>query len=465
MPSLSRLHVPSVFCNTAVILFLLAVAGLQGLEMLSYPISDRIYRPQPPNETIWVLPFYNTGLFLVTIALVAWCEHKKILTRPWRLLIVVIMVEGAVFAALTANIGSIDLYYYIAHGRKFAILGMDPYTPLLNVTSDPIINPIPPIWKHFPSFYGPTAILLFGFLNTILPAEILSLLIGFKVFFLLTFFVFSWLMYQLLKDRQPLPLTRWVALCANPIIWLLCLRDAHVEIVMLTLMAGCFLAIDRKRWLLAGVLLGMLCSIKAIMLALLPFIAWHVWQETADKQRVLRFIGGFAGYMLPLYILFNGGEFSTLMTQALQQHHCPQVISWAIYETFKILPFQFSETDPYVVSRWAANAVLLALLAAIAATLVLTRRKPDLMGICACVLALVTLTRTWGPPWYALWSVLPFILYVRTYGTTLAVILFFTLYALNPDFCGTRVTTNVAIIIAALWLGIKHMGLAEPTKR
>ena len=108
---------------------------------------------------------------------------------------VTISLLTAACAAFTYHISSIDITYYIAFGRNYAVLGNNAYQPLKLVATDPIISQVNPFWFNIGAVYGPSAIWIFSLINLMMPPNPVWLLVGLKTLWLILFSVTAYLLY------------------------------------------------------------------------------------------------------------------------------------------------------------------------------------------------------------------------------------------------------------------------------
>jgi hypothetical protein len=449
------------------ILSLLAMAAVQALMMAAHPINVAVLIPEETGKLIRIArpgPYIQSAAFLLALALAAWLEARGALSHRQRAPIYGIAAMGALAAALTASIGSTDFVYYIAHGYKLGVLHTTPYAPLSGLESDPVIGSIArnSVWSQLPPYCGPTFFLFLAFLVQFLPASLGPLLVGIKCIWFGLFVLFGWLLHRLVSGS--LGLTRWLALCANPALWLLCLRDAHMDFLIVVILVASFLTLQRRRWMVTGILLAMAVSIKIVMFTIVPFFVWHAFINPGEEEpwgRAGRMLLGFISYIVPIYIVFNGAEFNGPLNAAVHLQACAQVFPWALVNLLQYRPWNFPEDMARQVGGVASNILLLAALAWMFIRVTLQKKPFNLPGAVAGSMAAVLLTRSWCGPWYVFWLMPSLLLLARTPKMIFAVAVFLIAYGINNQPCFAMPFTSLLFISGgALW-GLRMLTAPE----
>ncbi len=406
------------FAGFALCVLLFGVVMLQLSHWGQYPIDKvRVMMPDRAYTMDGLSGWaggYLTHLqmlgFAGIIMIACYLESQKRYSVQLHYCVVGLVMVGAFFAVLSIPLGTGDIYYYIAYGRKLGILGLDPYLPLNEALFDPLIQQAGDYWMHIPANYGPSAILLFAALNFMAVPEMSSLLLVFKLFWLLVFFAFMAISYRLFQSKGEYPATRWLLLCANPVTWRLLLSDTHMEMLIITVAALCLMAAYRQAWLTLGLLLGVISSIKLIMLVLVPFFVWYALRKREEDSwrpgilRALKVGGLFLAYILPLYVYFKGADILPLIEFSAKYNAMPQIIPDAINHLLQFpLMVQFFHND-YAYVKLLSNLTLLIGLIALFGHFALSRRPQSLPMAMASAMLLLLFTLTWCHPWYILWS-------------------------------------------------------------
>lgn len=451
--------------KAAIVIAMIAIVALQIALQATIPLS----LPPEPVLAPGVISFVRmatslqAALFLLMLPMVALMEKRGHICARFRYAILGLMAAGALAAAVCSHLDDMDLYYYIAYGRKLAILHLTPYTPLYNVAADPIISLFPKTWFFTPALYGPAAILIFSLLNLVSPPELLMLVVTFKLAWFLLFLVFAWLTAQLLKSCTAYPYLRWFILCANPMIWMFCLRNGHLEVMVLTLLVLSLWLMQKRQWLVGGFALGALCGTKIIMLAVAPFFLWSAF-AWGNWKRALLVLAGCLAFLVPAYVAFNGGELAALYQFGNNNQHCPQLISFGINKI--VYESHIDWLMKKGISDKISNLVFVIGAAVMFLSVARTRKAVNLARISGAIMLFFWLTRPYTQAWYILWGAVPFILGARSVKELLCAAVFLTIYAalfsIQISWCSPVNFTLVCVIFGVLFIGFRRMVATAP---
>jgi hypothetical protein len=442
-----------------VLLLWIIPVALQVLDLWYHPIGGLPAFPAPPIPIVQHFIYYQAGSFLLALFLLARMEQTRTLSKRLRNGLIALFAFTALVTAITANYGSIDLFYYISYGRELAVLGITPYVPLTGVRSDAIVSQIPDYWLDVPCVYGPTAVLFFSALNLVIPATLTALMAAFKLTWLYAFGALAYLSYGLFKQLS-LPFTRWAALFGNPVIWFFCLRDAHLELIMMLFFVITVRLAQRQSWWKMSLALAMLCSIKATMLPLAPFFMWHAimsGEKSGRTHRAWLAIAPFAVYMALLYSAFTGADIIALYHFVQAHQICPQTLSTTLNGLIYWLPLGLTPDELKQAVQIASSALLLAALGTLFIGVSLPKRPLPLMTVSATAMMMVVLASPYQMPWYVLWFALPLLMMpLNLRGVWLAAG-FITYYSLNNDACASREFTQSIFVIGGAAYLIKYI--------
>jgi len=425
--------------NLGVIALLLVVVAVQIITQQFFPLTETLHWHFPfqlPFTSAQIYLFnriFQALAFLVFLGLIALMESREQIRPKLYAVLAGIALVGAFVAALT-NLASPDCFYYIGHGRKLAILHLSPYTPLADVRTDEIIRMIPEKWLSLPSLYGPTAVIFFGFLNVISPPTMPALLLTFKLAWFGMFLLFSVFLYRMLKHYR-YTYTRWFAFCANPVTWHLCLRDAHVEMMMVLFILFCLMAAIKRKWLACGIALGLLCTTKIIMLIIAPFFAIHILRDTLKtpqwrqrKHNLLLFLLGFLGYVIPAYAIFNGGELFGLLDFYSTHDTSFFFIPWIILKFSEATGIGYPVNDPVAFAHISSEIILLSGLCGMFIHACRARIPLNLAAASGIAMMFFIFTVTYQFAWYILWGIVFLIIAVPTLKEVFLLAAFYTLF-------------------------------------
>jgi alpha-1,6-mannosyltransferase len=255
-------------------LFLVLPLAPRFLELHRLPTNrdfDVELRPQGQVTAFWVVS-------MASFALAVWQWRRG--RRPsWALLLAGVAVLQ-LLALLVPPVASKDVYAYSFYGRVQTAYGANPY---LSFPDQHPTDPWHPFWswRLFGPVYGPPFLLLLRLLATIAGPSLLTWVVLAKLVLVAAELVAIWLLVRALRadpgaggqdPRWPLLLIGW-----NPMVLQSIAMSAHVDALLLLVLAAAILAHRRGRHLLAflalvgcflvKVYLGPLAALYAIWLA------------------------------------------------------------------------------------------------------------------------------------------------------------------------------------------------------
>jgi Glycosyltransferase family 87 len=205
-------------------------------------------RPQGQVTAFWVVS-------MASFALAVWQWRRG--RRPgWALLLAGVAVLH-LLALLVPPVASKDVYAYSFYGKVQDQYGANPYL------SFPDQHPLDPwhkfwSWRLFGPVYGPPFLLLLRLVAGVAGPSMLAWVVLAKLLFTAAELVAIWLLVRALRadpasgedPRWPLLLIGW-----NPMVLQSVAMSAHVDALLLLVLAGALLAHRRGRHLLAFLLL------------------------------------------------------------------------------------------------------------------------------------------------------------------------------------------------------------------
>jgi alpha-1,6-mannosyltransferase len=255
-------------------LFLVLPLAPRFLELHRLPTNrdfDVELRPQGQVTAFWVVS-------MASFALAVWQWRRG--RRPsWALLLAGVAVLH-LLALLVPPVASKDVYAYSFYGKVQTAYGANPYL------SFPDQHPTDPwhsfwSWRLFGPVYGPPFLLLLRLLASIAGPSLLTWVVLAKLILVAAELAAIWLLVRALRadpgaggqdPRWPLLLIGW-----NPMVLQSIAMSAHVDALLLLVLAAAILAHRRGRHLLAflalvgcfliKVYLGPLAALYAIWLA------------------------------------------------------------------------------------------------------------------------------------------------------------------------------------------------------
>jgi len=258
-------------------LFLVLPLAPKFLELHRLPTNrdfDVELRPQGQVTAFWVVS-------MASFALAVWQWRRG--RRPsWALLLAGVAVLH-LLALLVPPVASKDVYAYSFYGKVQSAYGANPY---LSFPDQHPTDPWHPFWswRLFGPVYGPPFLLLLRLLAAVAGPSLLTWVVLAKLLLVAAELAAIWVLVRALRvaprgpvepgedPRWPLLLIGW-----NPMVLQSIAMSAHVDALLLLVLAGAILAHRRGRHLLAflalvgcfliKVYLGPLAALYAIWLA------------------------------------------------------------------------------------------------------------------------------------------------------------------------------------------------------
>jgi alpha-1,6-mannosyltransferase len=417
-------------------LFLVVPLAPRFLELHRVPTNrdfDVELRPQGQVTAFWVVS-------MASFALAVWQWRRG--RRPsWALLLVGVVVLH-LLALLVPPVASKDVYAYSFYGKVQTEYGANPYL------SFPDQHPTDPwhkfwSWRLFGPVYGPPFLLLLRLLAAVAGPSMLTWVVLAKLVLVAAELAAIWLLVRALRavpglgedPRWPLLLIGW-----NPMVLQSIAMSAHVDALLLLVLAGALLAHRRGRHLLAFLALVGCFLVKVYMGPLAALYAvWLAAGRPTLRARAAVVAGlGLLGTVLTAlaYLPFAGAG-GKLFTSAVDvsghfsSGSPPNLVRRLLAA---VLPL-FGLSEPAAAAAGARLGRQLAIAGIVAAFVLVARRlRPGVdpwPRIAAFFLAYLLLT-----PWVFYWHEVPLLAIVAVvpWGLTslVAVALSITLVPLAP---------------------------------
>jgi len=297
-------------------LFLVLPLAPRFLELHRLPTHrdfDVELRPQGQVTAFWVVS-------MASFALAVWQWRRG--RRPgWGLLLAGVAVLH-LLALLVPPVASKDVYAYSFYGKVQSEYGANPYL------SFPDQHPLDPwhkfwSWRLFGPVYGPPFLLLLRLLAAAAGPSLLAWVVWMKLLLTAAELAAIWLLVRALRadpsrgedPRWPLLLIGW-----NPMVLQSIGMSAHVDALLLLVLAGALLAHRRGRHLLAFLLLVGCFLVKVYMGPLAALYAlWLASRRPGPRASVATVAGlGLLGTaMTALAYLPYAGAGRRLFTNAV----------------------------------------------------------------------------------------------------------------------------------------------------
>jgi len=242
----------------------------------------------------------------------------------YRLLIGV--ATAVIYASFTAMYptNAIDVYIYAARSRLLTTYGENPNAaqPVVYWDSDPYMRFASQEWADNLSPYGPLWNQLAAPITWIGGDSIGSAVVGFKLLGVASAIAISWLVYQIVRDRQP----EWALPAAlfwlwNPLVLWDGIGNAHNDVTLMLPVIAALWAWQKRldHWVIPLLLASVL--IKYVTLILIPVALVAVWRRNpGSRERVTGVLWSVAGVLfliaVSMYPFYN---VDAMVTSAREQ--------------------------------------------------------------------------------------------------------------------------------------------------
>ena len=227
-------------------------AGVYALLVLCYMLALRLAARIPPRQVVPAIVVVGSGWLL--------CSASLLPAYPGE---------------------SLDIFDYLVRGRMQAMFGVSP----LATTPDAF----PRVafyryatWKEWVDAYGPLWEYASGMVaravGALSRATLPDYILGYRLLAIVMAGLCSLLIFLIVRRETPgLVVVALVAWLWNPLVVISTALGAHNDGLMLALMLVALLCVQRERWLLGLVALGLAAHVKIMALLLLPVLAlWLV---------------------------------------------------------------------------------------------------------------------------------------------------------------------------------------------
>jgi hypothetical protein len=383
-----------------------------------------------------------------------------------------LLVAGAVLltglALLVPPVASEDVYAYSFYGKVQHTYGANPY---LSVPAQHPLDPWYPLWswRFVGPVYGPPFLLLLRLVAVLAGPSLLAWVIWMKLLLVAAELAAVWLLVRVARERGGDPGWPLLLIACNPMVLQAVAMSAHVDALLLLLVAGALLAHGRGRHLVA---FGLLVLAFVVKLYLGPLAGLYgLWlafgrepgRPLARRLRSFAGLGALGAAITALCYLPYASAGTRVVTSILDvgEHFStgspPNLVRRALAW---LLPAAFGVVDTSAARIGAQTGRLLS---AVAVTVVLAlaarrvARSPDPWPVMATwFLAYLLLT-----PWIFYWHEVPLLGIVAVLPWSLtslvAVVLSINLVPILPQVRGvptsatsaTRELGNTAVGLAA----------------
>ena len=255
------------------------------------------------DKTAAIILFF--ALFLVYVAFFVFIASHGRIKRKFKFIILMSVLFVA-FLIIAPPFLSADLYGYIFRAEIVTVHNVNPYHIAPADLGYGNIMPSP----HLPMTYGPLYTVISMVLQKISGPMLFVNMLVFRLFNVLLFAGCAFLIYHIVKLVAPRFSHAATALFLwNPFILIEVVNNGHNDIMMLLCILASVYAIIRKKWIAAGIFLGLGMLIKFMTVILFPILfililkqKGTVWRKITQIILVLVIVSSIAAI---LYIPFD----------------------------------------------------------------------------------------------------------------------------------------------------------------
>jgi hypothetical protein len=274
------------------------------LELFSYPRQDLFYLWKRPESTRW--EFVTSFALLGVLYGLAYLVARRAGSRSAWLATLAGSLVFAFILCFMQPFDAADIYDNIMHGRILGIYGANPFIQV------PATHRFDPFyfyvgWKNSPSAYGPAWELLAGMVARLAGRSNLGNVFAFKA--LSGAFLWGCIFIvarALNKEEAQKRLAGTLLLAWNPIVLYITWGNGHNDAVMLFWILLAYLALSRRRAILAGICLSLGILVKFIPVLLFPALVLVNLQGLPSLRQKLILLSKIclsAAFMIVLFYL------------------------------------------------------------------------------------------------------------------------------------------------------------------
>ena len=299
--------------------------------------------------------------------IVALCAAAVVVAGEWaprcltvRSVVVAGLVPVAVAVALAPQ-GSRDLWGYAAYGRVLVTYHESPYVhPPSEHAGDPVIGRMPAVWQHTRAPYGPAFLAVAGVPSAAGVRSALATRLWFQ-----GLAGVAALLGLLLLARAGASPGRLAVFALNPLLAVFIVNGGHNDLLVGVPVLAAAAAVGGRRWVLAGVALGLAATVKVV--ALLPLVVLVAWVWRRHGRPAWTVAGTAGGFALGALVLAGGtAAVAPLGAEAAQQSRASL---WEAISTWVLRsPRWFSGSSPAaggLVHHWVPYSLAACAVAAV----------------------------------------------------------------------------------------------------
>lgn len=210
---------------------------------------------------------------LAHVRLAAWMERGAWTSGQAHLL----LGAGALACLAGLPLLSPDVFYYLAKGWIESGYGMDAYAVAIRDVpgheADPMFANVYAGFKNHAGNYGPAFQMLCAWVTGVGGGGLIASLLGFKLVCASAYAACAWMVAR--SAPQQAGSSRFFLFAGHPLLLYTFLTAAHNDVLMAAAMLGAWIAASGRRWMWAGLLLGLAFSIKWASLMVTPLFFIH----------------------------------------------------------------------------------------------------------------------------------------------------------------------------------------------
>lgn len=241
--------------------------------------------------------FFLLGWTIVIHYIYSKADFSKIKTD----ILLYTIILATITPLILLPINSTDIYSYITRGRILSVFNQNPYQVNYAEIQDINFQPLKNLWSYKKPAYSPLFIIISSGLSYLSRNSVLKSIYTFKIFFYIIYFLSSYLVYKVIKNKKTLFLFAF-----HPLIIFESINNGHITILVLLFLLSSVYFLQKRGFLYESLsLLFLLFSvfIKYIPIIFVPLYFIYI-HKRSSLRNVLSQLAIFTTFLFTFYIVF-----------------------------------------------------------------------------------------------------------------------------------------------------------------
>jgi hypothetical protein len=223
----------------------------------------------------------------------------------------IVLIFGILLFSLVLPILSSDIFIYLQQGQ-LALNGILTYTNGANNALHPFIQYVDVSWRECPNHYGPLPMLMFVITTALAGESVILNIIILKLFFVLIVACLIFILMRIQSSDNERKNKIMLFIVLNPVFLIQGLGQTHIDLLTCLLCVTFIIALLKNKWVLAGIIVGLLGSTKFLLfvifvgILILFFMNRWVAKELSLKKAFLSLLSAFMTIIITYTFIWEG---------------------------------------------------------------------------------------------------------------------------------------------------------------